>query len=177
MWNVSKLARHCGLSRGTLLYYESIGLLKPPARSAANYRRYGEQDLRRLQQIRAYRHAGLTLHDIRAILDRRQTDAGAVLKRRLLALDDEIEILRDQQRAILKLLKNDSIGRKKMITKEKWVSIMKASGLTEADMHRWHAAFEKAAPQEHQEFLEFLHIPAAEIRTIRDWSVRAGQSG
>ena len=41
MWTVTKLARHCGLSRGTLLYYESIGLLKLPVRSAANYRRYG----------------------------------------------------------------------------------------------------------------------------------------
>jgi len=170
MWTVSKLAAHCGLSRGTLLYYESIGLLKPPARSAANYRRYGERDLQRLQQVCAYRHAGLTLDDIRAILDRRESDAAAVLKRRLLALDREIETRRAHQRAILKLLKNDSIGRNKMITKEKWVSIMKASGLTEADMHRWHAEFEKAAPEEHREFLEFLHIPAEEIQTIRDWS-------
>jgi DNA-binding transcriptional MerR regulator len=170
MWTVSKLAARCGLSRGTLLYYESIGLLKPPARSAANYRRYGERDLKRLQQVCAYRHAGLTLDDIRAILDRRESDAAAVLKRRLLALDREIETRRAHQRAILKLLKNDSIGRKKMITKEKWVSIMKASGLTEADMHRWHAEFEKAAPEEHREFLEFLHIPAEEIQTIRDWS-------
>jgi DNA-binding transcriptional MerR regulator len=170
MWTVSKLAARCGLSRGTLLYYESIGLLKPPARSAANYRRYGERDLQRLQQVCAYRHAGLTLDDIRAILDRRESDAAAVLKRRLLALDREIETRRAHQRAILKLLKNDSIGRNKMITKEKWVSIMKASGLTEADMHRWHAEFEKAAPEEHREFLEFLHIPAEEIQTIRDWS-------
>ena len=58
------------------------------------------------------------------------------------------------------------------MTKEKWVSIMKASGLTEAEMHRWHTEFEKAAPEEHQEFLEFLNIPSAEIRTIRDWSAR-----
>ena len=49
-----------------------------------------------------------------------------------------------------------------MITKEKWVSIMKTSGFSEADMRRWHAEFERSAPQEHQEFLEFLHIPAAE---------------
>jgi DNA-binding transcriptional MerR regulator len=175
MWTVSKLAARCGLSRGTLLYYESIGLLKPPARSAGNYRSYGERDLQRLQQICAYRHAGLTLDDIRAVfiqMDRGESDAAAVLKRRLVALDGEIETRRAHQRAILKLLKNDSIGRKKMITKEKWVSIMKASGLTEADMHRWHAEFEKAAPEEHQEVLEFLHIPAAEIRTIRDWSAR-----
>jgi len=57
-----------------------------------------------------------------------------------------------------------------MITKEKWVSIMKAAGFTEEDIHRWHAEFEKAAPNEHQEFLEFLNIPAEEIRSIRDWS-------
>jgi DNA-binding transcriptional MerR regulator len=170
MWTVSKLAARCGLRRGTLLYYESIGLLKPPARSAANYRRYGERDLQRLQQVCAYRHAGLTLDDIRAILERPESDAGAVLKRRLMALDREIETRRAHQRAILKLLKNDSIGRKKMITKEKWVSIIKASGLTEADMRRWHAEFEKAAPEEHREFLEFLHIPGEEIQTIRDWS-------
>ena len=170
MWTVSKLAACCGLSRGTLLYYESIGLLKPAARSAANYRRYGERDFGRLQQICAYRHAGLTLADIRGILDHRETDATGVLKRRLVALDSEIETLRTHQRAILKLLKSDSIGRKKMITKEKWVGIMKAAGLTEADMHRWHAEFERAAPEEHQEFLEFLHVPKEEIGSIRDWS-------
>jgi DNA-binding transcriptional MerR regulator len=170
MWTVTKLAQRFGLSRGTLLYYESIGLLKAPARSTANYRRYGDRDLRRLQQICAYRHAGLTLDDIRAILDRRETDAVAVLKRRLIALDGEIETLRAHQRAILNLLKIDSIGRKQMMTKEKWVSIMKASGLTEREMHRWHAEFEKAAPEDHQEFLEFLHIPEPEIQTIRDRS-------
>jgi DNA-binding transcriptional MerR regulator len=140
------------------------------ARCGLGGRPNGERDLQRLQQICAYRHAGLTLDDIRAILDRRESDAAAVLKRRLGALDGEIEMRRAHQRAILKLLKNDSIGRNKMITKEKWVSIMKASGMTEADMHCWHAEFERAAPEEHREFLEYLHIPAAEIRTIRDWS-------
>ncbi|MEK6630671.1 MAG: hypothetical protein AABY89_08040 [Acidobacteriota bacterium] len=57
-----------------------------------------------------------------------------------------------------------------MITKEKWVGIMKAAGFTEPDMQRWHMEFEKSAPDEHQEFLEFLHIPAAEITSIRTWS-------
>jgi len=170
MWNVTETARRFGLSRGTLLYYESVGLLKPPARSASNYRRYGERDLQRLELICAYRKAGLTLEDIRTILDRRETDASAVLKRRLIALDREIETLRAHQRAILNLLKTNTIGRQEMITKEKWVSIMKAAGLTEADMHRWHAEFERAAPEEHQEFLQFLHIPQEEIRTIREAS-------
>ena len=57
-----------------------------------------------------------------------------------------------------------------MITKQKWVEIMSASGFSPEQMHRWHRAFEKSAPQEHQEFLEFLHIPPSEIHSIRQWS-------
>jgi hypothetical protein len=49
---------------------------------------------------------------------------------------------------------------------------MKASGMSEADMHRWHAEFERAAPEEHREFLEYLHIPAAEVRAIREWAAK-----
>ena len=171
MLTVSKLARSCGLSRSTLLYYESIGLLKPVSRSAAGYRRYGEKDLRRLQQVCAYRDAGLKLEDIRALLDRPEDDASSVLKRRLVELNAEIETLRNHQRAILKLLRNyDFCERTEMNTKEKWVSIMKAAGFGEAGMHRWHVEFERSAPDEHQEFLEFLHIPKEEIASIREWS-------
>jgi DNA-binding transcriptional MerR regulator len=175
MLTVSKLARSCGLSRSTLLYYESIGLLKPVSRSAAGYRRYGEKDLRRLQQVCAYRDAGLKLEDIRALLDRPEDDASSVLKRRLVELNAEIETLRNHQRAILKLLRNyDFCERTEMNTKEKWVSIMKAAGFKEADMHRWHVEFERSAPDEHQEFLEFLHIPKEEIVSIREWSRTGG---
>ncbi len=178
MLTVSRLARRCGLSRSTLLYYESIGLIKPAARSAAGYRRYGEQDLGRLRQICAYREAGLKLDDIRALLDGPEDDASSVLKRRLLEIDTEVEALRTHQRAILKLLQNFNqlYERTDMNTKEKWVSVMKAAGFSEADMNRWHAAFESSAPDEHQEFLEFLHIPADEIRKIREHS-RKGAKG
>ena len=57
-----------------------------------------------------------------------------------------------------------------MVTKQKWVEIMRAAGFSEEQMHRWHREFEKAAPAEHQEFLEFLHIPADEVNRIREWS-------
>ncbi|HEV2687276.1 MAG TPA: MerR family transcriptional regulator, partial [Bryobacteraceae bacterium] len=115
---------------------------------------------------------GLKLGDIRSILARPDNDASAVLQRRLIELSAEIEKLREHQQAILKLLKHKtSLRRTKMITKQKWISIMKAAGFQEVDMQRWHAEFERTAPEEHQEFLEFLHIPKDEIRSIRD-SVR-----
>jgi hypothetical protein len=47
---------------------------------------------------------------------------------------------------------------------------MSGAGFSNEDMWRWHSEFEKSAPQEHQEFLEFLHIPADEITTIRERS-------
>ena len=171
MITVTELARRCGLSRTALLYYESIGLMPPPQRSGGNYRSYAEADVVRLRQIRAWRDAGLRLDDIRQLLnvssDRPATGAAAVLRRRMLELDAEIARLRGHQQAILKLLELKALGRQKMINKEKWVSIMKGCGVTAEQMDRWHAEFERAAPQEHQEFLEFLHIPAEEIKTIR----------
>ena len=60
------------------------------------------------------------------------------------------------------------------MSKEKWVSIMKAAGFTENDMHRWHKEFERSAPEDHNEFLQFLNIPAAEIKSIREWSRKSG---
>jgi DNA-binding transcriptional MerR regulator len=171
MFTVTELARRCSLSRGTLLYYESIGLLKPPSRTAGNYRAYGEKDLQRLDRICVYRKAGLKLADIRDLLDRPGGGASDVLKRRLEEIDVEVERLREHQRAIFRLLRSKRpFGRNRVVTKEKWVSVMEAAGFTEAGMKRWHAEFERSAPGEHQEFLEFLHIPTEEIRKIRDWS-------
>jgi MerR family transcriptional regulator, thiopeptide resistance regulator len=171
MFTVSALARRCGVSRSTVLYYESVGLLAGARRTASNYRVYGERDLQRLERIRAYREAGLELSDIQVLLDRPGSDAAGVLARRLLALDAEIARLRQHQRAIAQLLPGaGAIRSDEMMTKEKWVGIMQASGFSDDDMHRWHAEFERAAPVEHGEFLQFLRVPADEIRQIREWS-------
>jgi len=170
MLTVTKLARRCGLSRTALLYYESIGLMPAPHRTDGNYRCYSEADGERLVQICAYRDAGLKLEDIRAMLDRPVGDAYGVLKRRLMEIDAEVQTLRGHQEAILKLLQHKRPRRAEMISKEKWVSIMSGSGFSEEQMHRWHMEFEKMAPKEHKEFLEFLRIAPGEIEAIREKS-------
>ncbi|MBP1633493.1 MAG: transcriptional regulator, MerR family [Acidobacteria bacterium] len=171
MMTVSALARRCGLSRSTLLYYEAHGLLRRPPRTAGNYRAYGEADLQRLEQVARYRKVGLSVPEIAALLGGKDEGTRAILERRLAAIDAEIEALRGHQRAILGLLQRTRrLRRDEMITKDKWVEIMRAAGLSEANMHRWHTEFEKAAPAEHQEFLEFLRIPKDEIVKIREFS-------
>jgi DNA-binding transcriptional MerR regulator len=172
---ISALARRCGLSRSAILHYEAIGLMRQPPRTAGNYRSYGDRDVLRVQQIGIYRKVGLSLPAIRAVLDQPRGDAPAILERRLVQIDAEIETLRSHQRAILRLLHRSRVMKgTKMITKDKWVAIMRGAGFSEPDMQRWHMEFEKAAPEEHQEFLEFLHIPTDQIKAIREWS-RAGK--
>jgi DNA-binding transcriptional MerR regulator len=168
---VTRLARNCNLARSTVLYYESIGLLARPRRSAGNYRVYSEKDVDRLRQICTYRDAGLMLADIRSVLDAPKSDAAAVLRRRLTELNASMERLREHQQAIARLLKTtEKFRRLPVVTKEKFTAVLRASGFTEEDMRRLHTEFESNAPDEHQEFLEFLHIPEAEIRSIREWS-------
>ena len=172
MFTVTQLAHLCGLSRTTLLYYESIGLIEPAQRTAGNYRCYGEQDLARLRQICAYRDAGLKLSDIRALAGRKGSGATKVLEHRLLEIDAEITALRAHQQSILKLLEQRALRKDEKMTKEKWVSIMSGAGFSEEQMMAWHTEFERAAPDEHEEFLKFLHIPATEIAKIRQKSGR-----
>ena len=169
--SVTQLARSCNLARSTVLYYEKIGLLKPPRRTAAQYRVYGEKDAERLRRICTYRDAGLALPDIRRILEGPHNSAADVLRRRLGELSAEIERMREHQQAIARLLlTTDRFRRLPMVTKEKFTAVLRASGFSDEDMRRLHTEFEKNAPNEHQEFLEFLHIPAAEIEAIRAWS-------
>lgn len=154
-----------------MLYYESIGLLRKARRSPANYRLYGDDDARRLRQICVYRAAGLTLADIRSALDRADDDFTAVLNRRMARIGEEIERLRGQQRAIARMLQQTGKSRRKdVLTKERWTQVMRDSGFTDDEMHRWHKQFEKDAPEDHDEFLRFLHIPEEEVKRIRRWS-------
>jgi DNA-binding transcriptional MerR regulator len=170
METVGSLARRFGLSRSTLLYYGRIGLLQPSGRSRANYRLYTEADAQRLALICTYREAGLPLRDIRQVLDA-EGSTTEVLRSRLEELNQEIARLREQQRVVLGLLSNPVYLREaRTLDKGRWVDILRASGLDEEGMRRWHVEFERMSPEAHQDFLEALGIPAAEVEEIRRWS-------
>jgi DNA-binding transcriptional MerR regulator len=54
-YTVGVVAELAGVSVRTLHHYDEIGLLEPNERSAAGYRLYSTDDLRRLQRILFYR--------------------------------------------------------------------------------------------------------------------------
>ena len=176
MLSIGKLAKSFGLSRSTLLYYDRKGLLSPSGRSAANYRLYNEADVVRLQQIVRYRDAGLPLSAIADILDSPDNHSTDVLESRLQSLNTEISRLRQQQRLILKLVGKDSLLRSaRIMSKDQWVSLLRAAGMNDAAMHQWHIEFEHDLPEMHQDFLESLGIAKQEIQRIREWSKTKSQ--
>ena len=65
---IGVMARHTGCKVETIRYYERIGLLEEPLRSAGGHRNYGRDDLKRLSFIRRARELGFPLDSVRALL-------------------------------------------------------------------------------------------------------------
>ncbi|MEH6435353.1 MerR family transcriptional regulator [Massilia sp. DD77] len=94
MLKVGELAALANLTVRTLHHYDSIGLLRPSARSDAGYRLYDRDDVARLHQIQALRVLGMGLADIGLYLDNPLDSPGAlqlaVVERQLAAVDRQI---------------------------------------------------------------------------------------
>lgn len=68
MLSIGKLGDAAGVKVPTIRYYEQVGLLPPPDRSAGNQRLYGRATLNRLRFIRHARDLGFPLDAIRDFL-------------------------------------------------------------------------------------------------------------
>ncbi|MGG6239327.1 heavy metal-responsive transcriptional regulator [Leptolyngbya sp. KIOST-1] len=61
---IRDLSRAAGVPASTIRYYEQLGLLQAPQRSAAQYRLYGTADVERLRFIQKAKRLGLSLTEI-----------------------------------------------------------------------------------------------------------------
>jgi DNA-binding transcriptional MerR regulator len=171
MYSIGQLAKRYALSRSTLIYYDSKGLLKPSGRTDSNYRSYSDDDIERLERIMLFRNAGLTLSAIKGILDTTKNEVESALESRLIAINQEIQTLRRQQKVILDIINSQqAMVKTRLVTKEKWVAMLRAAGLDEEGMKNWHIEFEKSSPEAHQDFLESIGIESDEIASIRESS-------
>ena len=69
MKSVNEVSKLSGVSRRTLQYYDEIGLLPPSAVKESGYRQYDDESLRRLWNILFYKELGISLNDIRLIIE------------------------------------------------------------------------------------------------------------
>jgi len=171
MFTIGQVAKKYALSRSTLIYYDNIGVLSPSSRSDSNYRLYSASDLEKMDRIVLFRSAGLPLDSITLLLEKKGDGLNSALEHRLSSINIEMQGLRNQQQVILNILENESaVKGSRILTKETWVSLLRAAGLDDEGMRNWHIEFEKTSPEAHQDFLESIGIEADEIKLIREWS-------
>lgn len=65
---IGELAEQAGISTKAIRYYEQVGILARPARTASGYRSYDQAALGRLGFVRAAQAVGLTLGEIRQVI-------------------------------------------------------------------------------------------------------------
>ncbi|WP_030414964.1 MerR family transcriptional regulator [Streptomyces sp. NRRL S-1448] len=99
-YSVGQVAAFAGVTVRTLHHYDEIGLLHPGERNHAGHRRYGDDDLDRLQQILFYRELGFPLDEVAALLDDPGADPQEHLRRQHDLLTARIGKLQDMAAAV-----------------------------------------------------------------------------
>lgn len=103
---IGELAAVCAVSRDTLRFYEREHLLPMPRRSVAGYRLYAEEDASRVRFVRRAQAMGLTLEDIRELLQLKALETPAQCRRVAARLQARIEDL-DRKLAELRLFRHE----------------------------------------------------------------------
>jgi MerR family mercuric resistance operon transcriptional regulator len=114
---IGQLARRTGVNRETVRYYERIGLLDSPPRTASGYRRYRGEDVRRLIFIRRARDLGFSLDRVRTLLglaaapDRNCAEVRSVAIDHLAEIRGKLADLRRMERVLAELVAACGEGR------------------------------------------------------------------
>lgn len=116
---IAGLARLGGVGIETVRYYQRRGLLKVPKRPATGglgggFRRYGEEDVRRLRFIRSAQQAGFSLTEISKLIRLHATNdrsrARDLAQKRIAALDKQIAELEAARASLRNLARACSAG-------------------------------------------------------------------
>lgn len=114
--SIGRAAERSGVKVPTIRYYEEIGLLQAPSRTASNRRLYDEHELKRLAFIRHARELGFEVDAIRTLLslqdDPNQSCAAAdaIAQARLVEVRERIRRLRALEHELERMADNCADG-------------------------------------------------------------------
>ncbi len=105
-----ELAQECGVSTDTLRHYERVGVLAKPKRTAAGYRQYPPEAVKRVRLIRRALEIGFTLEELAAIFKVRDSggapcrDVRSLAGKKIEQLGERIEELSDLREHMRRVL-------------------------------------------------------------------------
>ena len=107
---VGEVSTLLGVSVRALHHWDESGLVHPSQRSAAGYRLYSEADIMRIQQVLVYRQTGMSLADIKAVLDEPGADALTHLRRQRELVQGQISHLQHKLSSIDMVIDIQQLG-------------------------------------------------------------------
>jgi len=111
---IGRIAEQADVSIDTIRFYERRGALPEPQRTAAGYRLYAPDTIRRIDFIRRAKNLGFTLEEIIALLKLQDTGGAkaavkALTRRKLEQIDNKMQDLM-RMRKVLSALEHDCAG-------------------------------------------------------------------
>ncbi|MFE5317650.1 MerR family transcriptional regulator [Paenibacillus sp. NPDC056579] len=91
-WKVGELAKLTGLTVRTLRFYDQIGLFSPSDQTESGHRLYNESDLSRLQQIVSLKELGLSLDEVKSVLDGGQYSPLEIVTMQMERIQEQIKL-------------------------------------------------------------------------------------
>lgn len=110
MFSIGDLSRQTGVKVPTIRYYEQMGLLAAPERTAGNQRRYGTGELQQLGFIKHARDLGFSIDAIRALIELQEHpdhscgEANAIARAQLEEVRGKIGQLRKLERELERIV-------------------------------------------------------------------------
>jgi MerR family mercuric resistance operon transcriptional regulator len=69
LFRIGEIMEHCGLSRQTVNFYATIGLIREQTRTTAGYRLFPPSVFAEIERVKSLQKKGYTLRQIREMLD------------------------------------------------------------------------------------------------------------
>lgn len=91
-WKVGDLAKQTGLTVRTLRFYDQIGLFSPSGKTESGHRLYDESDLSRLQQIISLKELGLSLEEVKSVLNDEQMSPVEIVNLQIARIKEQIKL-------------------------------------------------------------------------------------
>ncbi|WML37675.1 MerR family transcriptional regulator [Clostridium sp. OS1-26] len=86
---IGEFARKSGITVKTLLHYDKIRLLQPSSKTEAGYRIYCDEDFIKLQQITTLKFIGLSLEEIRQLINEKGQNIESIISIQTKALEEK----------------------------------------------------------------------------------------
>ena len=138
---ISEFAKKSGVTVKTLLHYDKIGLLKPSMKSENGYRIYYDKDFIRLQQISTLKFVGLSLQEIKQVLDYKEENIERLI-------DIEMRVLEEKKNKIETIINGLKKSKKEIETNNyldinKFIDIIRLTTMEDKAKERFNNASNK----------------------------------